>query len=314
MSVVAILGGTGFIGSSIAAAAQDRGHSALIVRAPRYDSRNVRLSELDAFLSGRIADQIASEIAGADVLINAAGVADATAKVAADLLFPNAYLPRLAQVAADRAGCARYVHISSAGVQGRLRVLTEQFLTQPMGPYTESKALGECLLERSPTTVIFRPTSVHGADRRVTRRLFDFTRSRMATVAGDGNHPTPQVLLPNVASAVCFTAFHPGDPAAVVLQPWEGLSTADIVRLLGDQEPHKVPERLAWLACGMILAAGRRSARVSAHARRLEMVLFGQGQVAGWLSEAGWTPPIGLQGWRSLSQELSDRKAQNSQQ
>lgn len=300
MTVVAVLGPTGFIGSAVVSALRARDAEVLPVQAPRLSTRARTVEQLETQAAGEDDAALADALAEADVVVNAAGVADATAGGEDALFGANALLPLVvARALARRESPARLVHVSSAAVQGRTGRLDESPDVAPFSPYSAAKALGERAVLGRPGVVIFRPTSVHGPQRAVTQRLVGVLRSRAASVAGRRSRPTPQVLVANTADAIAFTALA-ADPPAIVLQPGEGLTTAELVRVVGGREPRHVPEPLARAIVSTLALGGDRLPRLTVTARRLEMMWFGQDQAPGWLDGAGWEPVVGIDGWRQL--------------
>lgn len=302
MTAVAVIGATGFVGSAVVSAAQSRGASVLPVRAPRLTTSARTLEQLESESTTQAELALADALSDADVVVNAAGVADAAAGGEDVLYGANALLPLVIARAVGRGNRpARLVHVSSAAVQGRTERLDESPRMAPFSPYSAAKALGERAVLGRPGVVIFRPTSVHGAERPVTQRLVRVLRSKLASVAGEGTRPTPQVLVANTADAIVFTALS-ADAPAIVLQSGEGLTTAELVRVVGGQEPRHIPERLARAVVSALALGGeRRLPRLTVTGRRLEMMWFGQDQVSGWLDAAGWRPVVGIEGWEQLT-------------
>lgn len=298
---VVVLGGSGFVGGAVVEALERRGASVRSVVSPRLRSVHRDVVSLASELTqAPVSDVIADlrrSLSGAAVVVNAAGLATATAD--GDALFgADALLPGVVAAAVPQG--ARFVHVSSAAVQGRRLILDETTDVEPFSPYSAAKVLGEQLvLRRGGETVVFRPTSVHGRDRRVTTTLCRVLSSRVASVAGSGDSPTPQVLVGNAGDAIAFVALSPDSPPPVVLQPAEGLSTGDLVRLLGAREPWHVPVPLARAIVGFVSMAGRSSGRIAGIARRLEMMWFGQSQQVGWLA-GRWTAPLQREAWKEL--------------
>lgn len=303
VSRVAVVGASGFIGQAVVRALALDGIDAVAVRAPRVehsgmvDGPSDWLGVYEAQIQ-EIADQVDDPV---DAIINAAGLADATSGRPDALVGANAILPRLCREAARRAGAGRFVHISSAGVQGRMAVLDESARVAPISDYTRSKAIGEAWLADCPETVIYRPTSVHGVGRPVSRQLTRVARSRIASVGGDGAWPTPQVLVDNVASACTFLATTAEPTPSVVLHPWEGMTASSVLEVLGGSPPRHVPE---WLARQIVRSAywgGPRASGWVGRVRRVEMMWFGQDQTESWLSSR-WRPVIGLEGWHAIAE------------
>ncbi len=302
MTRVAVVGGSGFVGSAVAEALRGRGASVTSVPAPRVTSSGRSPEALAAELetgAGRTAlTSLREALQPYGAVVNAAGVAHAASGWDPAMVGANALLPLL--VARARPADARLVHVSSAAVQGGGCVLDESSRIAPFSPYSASKALGEQVLAGEPDVVVFRPTSVHGPGRPVTRTLVRVLSSAAASVAGRGDAPTPQVLVQNVADAVAFVTVCPERPPRVVLQPAEGLTAAELVRVLGGREPRHLPTSLAGLVVRVSAGLGRWSGPVAGASRRLEMMWFGQEQTGSWL-DGRWSAPVGREGWRELS-------------
>nr|WP_281274221.1 NAD-dependent epimerase/dehydratase family protein [Nocardioides aurantiacus] len=297
-----MLGATGFVGSAVVEALTRRGAGVRHVRAPRLTT-SARTAEavLRAVHHGAAAsvvDALSDRLRGVDAVVNAAGLATASS-VATDALYgANALLPAFVTAAVSGLeGAPRFVHVSSAAVQGRAVRLDESPVTRPFSAYSHSKALGEAVV--GPAGTVFRPTSVHGAGRPTTALLRRLVSSPIASVAGEGASPTPQVQVVNVGDAIAFVTLTGDPPPRFVLQPAEDLTVAGLVRLLGGREPRHVPEGLARAVVRVGFGLGGRSPRLAGPARRLEMLWFGQGQERGWLA-GRWRPPAGPEGWREL--------------
>ncbi|WP_439937487.1 NAD-dependent epimerase/dehydratase family protein [Nocardia sp. N13] len=301
MSRVAVVGGSGFVGRAVVEAAQARGADVVSVPAPRLTSEASTVAELHRDLERpEVRDAVEAlrgRLAGCTAVVNAAGMSAATTSVSPELAGANSLLPLV--VAAARPTGSRLVHVSTAAVQGNRPVLDETDARAPFSPYSTTKALAEECLASEDAVVVFRPTSVHGPGRDVTRSLARVLASPLASVAGAGDGPTPQALVPNVADAITFVTLHEDVPPAIVLHPWEGLTVAELVRRLGGREPRHVPVRLATAAVRAASRLGRHSARMAGESRRLEMMWFGQRQVDGWL-RSRWEAPAGLDGWKEL--------------
>src|SRR5262249_49744663 len=113
-----------------------------------------------------LVEELAEQLEGVGVVVNAAGVANGSATAGPDLWGANALMPVLVARASRLAGVKRFIHLSSAAAQGPL-VLDDTPRTAPFSPYSWSKALGERVLlaENDPNIVIFRSTWVHDAGR-----------------------------------------------------------------------------------------------------------------------------------------------------
>ena len=307
MTEFAVLGSSGFVGSAVAHELHKHGRVRRI-RAPRLPS----MSEEDALTFAadhpNAVEHLARELAGVDVVVNAAGNPDASSRNVGDLVAANGALPGLIAAAADEASCRRFVHISSAVVQGASPVLDASEAHRGFSAYSDSKVLGERTAKggRNLQTVIYRPPSVHSPSRRVSRQTAMLALSPLASVAGNGASPTPQALIDNVASAVTHLAVTTSTPPSIVTHPWEGLTTGELMRILGGKEPWHLPLGLARAGVLFLTRSGRLVRPIAANARRVELMWFGQAQAPSWLTEDGWRAPFGREGWTRLANEVRD--------
>jgi dTDP-4-dehydrorhamnose reductase len=303
--VVAVLGSTGFIGSAVSAELRVRGAEVRPVVAPRLQWPQGRChgaGTLPAGVHPDAVDGLAQRLDGVRIVINAAGVPDGNAPASPGLYGANSLLPALVARACAAAGVERFIHLSSAAVQGR-DALDETAHTAPFSPYSRSKALGERLLlqEDYPEKVIFRSTWVHDVGRANTRSLIRLAQSPLSCVAGDGTAPTPQVLVGDIAASVAHLGLARGPIPPILLQPANGMTTGLLLRLFGGREPRHLPHRVARAAVRGLSAYARVSLSANAHARRVDMLLFGKRQVPGWLAGQGVTPALRHQAWERLA-------------
>jgi nucleoside-diphosphate-sugar epimerase len=283
---VAVVGASGFVGSAVTAYLRGIGTPVRTVRAPRLGARPDALVQ-QLRRHSRQAQMLAEELADCSVVVNAAGLARATSGGGAGLYGANTLLPLVIEEGARLAGLERFIHISSAAVQGRLPRLTETATFAPTSAYARSKAMAEqaLLAQGWGGTVILRATSVHGVERAISRKLMRLAHSPACVVASPGSAPTPQVHVSQVARAVGLLADLGLKPPALVLQPWEGFTTRSFFEMFAPgRTPHQLP---AW-ACRPALAGAYALGRITpssvwANIRRAEMLLFGQEQEPGWL-------------------------------
>lgn len=301
LSNVLVLGSTGFVGSAVCSALEANGHVAHRITTPRINPATMQPESENAM------SELLKAATRCQAVINAAGVPDATGTSTSLLMAANSSLPGLLANACSAAG-VRFVHVSSAAVQGRALALDSSSTTQPFSPYSESKASGESNVLKFENTVIYRPPGVHGADRQVTKTIARLARSRFSTVAADGSNNSAQALIENVADAIAYLATCEQTPPRIVAHPSEGLTTRSLLENLGGKEPMTLPRSLARITVALGFAGGRILPSMLGHARRLEMLWFGQDQAVSWLTQAGWTAQKGPEAWRELGRRLAEDK------
>jgi nucleoside-diphosphate-sugar epimerase len=305
-TVVAVIGASGFVGSAAAQALEEKGISVKRVRAPRLSGMTP--AHGISFLDSEPAElsDLAKQLDGVDVVVNAAGNPDASSTDAAALVAANGVLPGLIATACLRAGVRRLVHVSSAAVQGWLPTLDDTDTVDAGSDYSRSKLLGEQMVRKysKGTAVTYRPSSVHGIDRRVTRMVARIASGPLASVARPGTSHSPQALIGNVADAIAFLATTALNPPPVVIHPWEGLTTLDVMELLGDRRPLQVPRPFARAVVGVLRLSGRLVPLLAGTARRVDMLWVGQTQAVSWLSTVDWLPPAGRPEWAALGRAI----------
>lgn len=292
---IGLLGSTGFVGKSIATTLAARGHELVSVETPRLiaDAYSVHALRNAAHRHVDFVERSLAPLAAVDVLVNAAGHSDAQESDKALLFGANALLPATLAATLSRLDIPRFIHISSTSVYGTSPLDEQSRKLVPVTRYGWSKLAGEAAIRHTTpqghTSIIYRPTSVHGLDRPLTRSLARFATSPLSSVAGDGTAPTPQILVANVAEAAAFlaeTALAPADP---VNHPYEGLTTASLLEGFGGT-PRRIPYRVARNVIRALSTSSHLSAPIAANVRRLEMLWFGQAQSPTWLERNGYKP------------------------
>ena len=309
-----VLGASGFVGSAIVDELKQRGVTVVAMPAPRLRSAALSgpttqsaqpaqqiVAEAQAQVAGsailECREALRTAFAGFDVVVNAAGLATPGDGESPELTGANGLLPTVAAMAARDAGVRRFVHLSSASVQGHRRVIDESADRAPFSAYSRSKALGEQALELvsaqlAPLSLVtVRATSVQGPSRPTTQSLIKVASSPIASVAAPGNFVTPVSSIDALAWFVVETGQYAGQVPAVILQPWEGLSVSDVLTAAGGRTPHRLPQFL----CRWILSAGYFTSRLLGEKlhgplRRVELMWFGQEQTPGWAASVGLIP------------------------
>ena len=313
---VGVIGGSGFVGGAVIRRLEARSVACRAVTAPRIMSDADTATSAWSREAATVA-RLAEQLYDCDVIVNCAGNPDASSQDLKSLFGANGALPGIVAAAARAAGASRYVHVSSAVVQGAALQLDDSAEVSAFSPYARSKIVGEEAVweAHSPdSTIIYRPPSVHSPERRVTRSIRRLARSPLASVMGPGDAPTPQAHIENVGDAVAEPAVTPLRPPEVVIHPWEGWTTGELMRAFGGgREPRHIPTRASTPIRRLLHAVGKFP-RLAANARRVEMMWYGQQQAPSWLTAQGWVPVVERQGWldmiAEMGQEPQDREDQ----
>lgn len=325
-----VIGASGFVGSSVFSRLRAEGIEADPIEAPRLLSHDLTADALikDARKLEGIIDSLADAFAGADVVVNASGVAAPNMQDLPTLVGANALLPALIVIAAQRTGVRRVLHLSSAAVLGSIDVLNAEEKTYPFSAYSFSKALGEEVILKlsrfidktaadgeapgsansafpaapaeSPATVspdhalevcIIRATSVQGRGRRTTEAFAKIASSPIATVAGRGDHRSPVSSNYGLAEFVVAVGKFQGDLPKIVLQPWEGSTSASVLRDAGRRKPIRIPIPLAKAAIKTGYTVSELMGdKFQGTVRRVELMWFGQDLDDSWAQENGLVP------------------------
>lgn len=300
-----VIGASGFVGSAIVARLNAEGISVDPIEAPRLATRSLDVDSIidEAEQLEGIIDSLAEAFAGAQVVVNAAGLAAPNMQDLPPLMGANALLPAVIAIAAQRTGVRRVIHLSSAAVQGPRPVLDASEETAPFSAYSFSKTLGEEALldlqdyfldehpESAPELCILRATSVQGRGRRTTELFAKMASSPFASVAGAGQGKSPVSSVYALAEFVVMLGTFPGELPAIVLQPWEGATVASASLDAGRRKPHRLPE---WI-CRAAIKAGYKVSELmndkfSGSVRKVEVMWFGQGIDDSWARENNLLP------------------------
>ncbi len=320
-----ITGATGLIGSHAARLFRERGWRVRALARPASDVRF--LEGLGAtIVLGDVTDPAALSGAaeGCEVVVHAAarlGGGDPWERLRA----VNVEGTRHVLGEAVRAGCRRFVHLSSVAVYGDPadlpRPVDERVpLEAELGPrehYERSKRMAEAAVRRAAegmiSWTILRPTVVTGErDRHVAPRVAALADRRVVPMVGSGENPVPVVYAGDVAEA-CHRAATRGEADERV---YNVAGDGDLTqrRLLREAAPRGAA--FVPLPRGAVEAAARTADRLAAlapegpsrvwTARRVRLLgrpdPFSAGRIR---RELGWRPSVGArEGWRRALRSL----------
>jgi nucleoside-diphosphate-sugar epimerase len=202
--ILAVTGGTGFVGRRFIDLAVKAGHQVrALARRPQPPRENVEWVEGD--LASR--DALEQLVTGADAVIHVAGVINAANAAQFEAGNVTGTLAMLA--AATAAGTQRFVHVSSLAAR-------EPRLSQ----YGASKARSEELVKGSGLDwLIIRPPAVYGPGDRETLELFKMARGGQIYMP-----PSGRVSLIHVddLARLLLAAAEPQAPRKMVIEPDDG--------------------------------------------------------------------------------------------
>ncbi len=210
---VFVTGGTGFVGSHLVTALQQRGDDVVVLaRDP---------AKVDRVFTGATKPQVVrGDLSQPDAILRAAGDADLVFHVAGliaarggpEFLSANAEGTRLVAEATLKAApnVRRFVYVSSlaaAGPSRRGEPLTEAVPPRPLTMYGRSKLAGEEALNRFdfPWTVI-RPPVVYGPRDTEMFRVFRLASLGIAAVFGNGSQELSFIYVEDLVSALLRAA------------------------------------------------------------------------------------------------------------
>jgi len=231
--ILAVTGGTGFVGRQFLAHSLAQGHTVrALARTPQPTQPGV------TWVAGTLAAP-ADLCAGADAVVHLAGVVNAATPD--DFLAGNVAGTASILSAAAAAGVRRFVHVSSLAAR-------ERGLSQ----YGASKAAAEALVEASDRDwTIVRPPGVYGANDREMLAVFQLAGRGVAVLPGRGR----------------FSLIEVGDLARALL----AVAVSDLhgVFEIDDDAPHGHSH--AELAQAVAAALGRRVRMVALPAAALRL-------------------------------------------
>ena len=230
--LVALTGGTGFVGRHIAATLVARGHRVRVLardpaRARFLSDQNVEV------VAGGLADRAALDrlASGADALLHLVGIIveqGVQTFTAVHVAGTEAVL-----AAARQAGVRRFVHMSAVGARD------EPGAT----PYHRTKRQAEQLVRDSGLShAIFRPSIISGPESAPIQLLARLHRwSPVVPVFGDGRFPTQPVWIDDVALAFALAAERPDTVGVFELGGPQVLTYEEFLLTIGRATGHSRP-------------------------------------------------------------------------
>lgn len=327
---VLVTGATGLVGSHAAARFREEGWGVRALVRPDSDVR---------FLEELGAELVLGDVTRPDTLSGAAEGCRAVVHAAAHVGGPapweryreiNVEGTRHVLTECIRAGCRRFVHLSSVAVYGppsrqRLPIDEASPVDTPLGPrdhYERSKRMAERAVRRAAEGMVewtlLRPAVVTGErDRHFAPRVAELAdRSLLATV-GPGDNRLPLVYAGNVAEA-CLLAATREEAAGRVYNVTDdgGITQRRLVEMAAPTGATVVPlprapvELAARLADGMASLAAGGDSRVW-NARRVWFLGRPDPFVSRRISrELGWHASVTtVEGWRRTLRWLGSREA-----
>ncbi len=278
--ILAVTGGTGFVGRRLLRLAAKHGHSVrALARSPQAPCPGVE------WVPGDLASLPAALFTGADAVIHVGGVINA--RRSADFTDANVEGTRRVLAAAGLAGVRRFVHVSSLAAR-------EPHLSRYGRSKSESETVvGESRLDWS----IVRPPAVYGPGDRETFELFKFASRGLSLVPWDGRasyiHADDlcAALLALASASAPFATFEPDDGKP------GGYGHAEFARLIGDAVGR--PQRVIHVPDTAMLAAAAVSALLGTFSPTPPKLSLDRARYFAhpdWVSRGpaipGWTPQI----------------------
>lgn len=196
MSVLAVTGGTGFVGGAVLRLAAERGHSIrALTRRPQPPRDGTE------WVAGTLSDApaLAALVAGADAVLHIAGVVNAPDR--AGFVHGNIDGTRAMLEAAAFAGVQRFVHISSLSAR-----------EPQLSTYGWSKAEGDALVQASDRDfTIVRPPAIYGPGDLEMLDLFRMAKKGVVALPPPGKFSA--IHVDDLARLLIALAEAPGDRA-----------------------------------------------------------------------------------------------------
>jgi nucleoside-diphosphate-sugar epimerase len=217
--ILAVTGGTGFVGQHLLHLAAERGHNVrALTRRPQDDRAGVE------WIEGHLGDRETLErlVQGSDAVIHVAGVINAPDAAGFESGNVGGTLAMLA--AATAAGTRRFVHVSSLAAR-----------EPKLSKYGASKARSEDLVESSGLDwVIVRPPAVYGPGDREMLEMFRMAKAGVILMPPGGRL---SLIHADDLSRLLLNLAEREEPAKLVIEPHDdrpnGWSHKEFANALG---------------------------------------------------------------------------------
>jgi len=248
---VLVTGASGFLGSHIAETLAKQGHEVRTL---------VRRTSSRAFLTfpheeavGDVTEPetLPAAVAGADVVVHAAGLVKARSEAEFALVNARGTANLISAIEAHAPGLKRFIYISSLAAHGPSedgQPRPAEAPPRPVTAYGRTKLAGEEITWASslaPRSVIFRPPVIYGPRDPALVPFFRLARMRLAPLLMGGANRISIVYVEDIASAVALAATAEAPVAGKTYCPEDG-------------EPHTWRDLLAAVE----RATGRRALRL----------------------------------------------------
>ena len=253
---VFLTGGTGFLGSHIAAALVDEGHDVRASVRATSDTRwldplGVETTTVD--LASAEPGALASALSGCDAVLHCGGLTRARSE--AEFMAVNAVGSEVLARAAVDAGVARFVFVSSLAARG------PDGASGPISPYGRSKSEAERRIaaQEGLETVILRPGGIYGPHDTDLLPLFEMAAKGVIAVPRS-DEPLQPVYARDAAMATvaALTSTPTGEPLPIAhsaRHAWSTLAEALQSAVGRRARVLRLPAAVFW-AIGLVSEAG----------------------------------------------------------
>lgn len=273
--IVAVTGGTGFVGSSLIAIATAAGHHVqALARRPQPPREGV------TWITGALDDAaaLARLVDGADAVVHVAGVVSAPDR--AGFVAGNVDGTRAIVEATRNAGVRRFIGVSSLSAR-----------EPQLSNYGWSKAEAERIVEASSLDwTIVRPSAVYGPGDMEMRDMFRIAKLGLAILPPPGRMSA--IAVNDLARLLLVLAERGGSPTVYEVDDGKSWSHADFGRAIGVAVGQRVLP--LHLPAPLLRLAARLDARLRGDGAKLTADRVGYLIHPDWTARADHRPPPSL--------------------